>query len=564
MSASSTITSHPPAPVTPSTDTATSNNSDSVSHIPSITHQFLLPNPSHSDYERSQSVKEYLTETLGEKFVKARDHDDSFEFSSHNFGTLNIKMPVSSNTAIRRSIHWIVNVDRSASMYGKVNGKTKLENIKHMLNNLIDYLKALCTDDVTHHLSIIGFDHEAEIYCNHINVGSSDEDIYEKYVNPITCRGSTNFSEAFEAAHEVHASASQENSGEMAVHIFLTDGYITCGSRNLSRLVRNCREAIAASPSFAENRSFNRTYFVGFGNDHDAMFLNDICNEVSHSQYYFVENIENAGFVYGEIVNDVLNEAMHSIYITTTFGEIFDFETNSWVNQLYISSLPIEVEKTFNIRMAHPAPIQWNTPRNIKIEVRGYLSGHQPNAPEDQGELRLLSQYINRNINYPNQAIEKDWWRQSILENMNTIKMLQENNREGMVPERESHTFNLTILMNNLKEWAESRDLSEDLFIQCLCDDICCMLKSLNCRAEEGFSFVNARLLTQGYQRAYNVGDFTALNSSAYATRAAIVQDMHVPSLQRLTSYSSSSQNHTMHSIGGHTQRDSSTATVKL
>ena len=44
--------------------------------------------------------------------------------------------------------------------------------------------------------------------------------------------------------------------------------------------------------------------FVGFGIDHDTVLFNKLGN-LTNSGYYFIDKLENAGLVYGEILHGV-------------------------------------------------------------------------------------------------------------------------------------------------------------------------------------------------------------------------------------------------------------------
>ena len=488
---------------------------------PSVFHQFLLPHSQGLEHVNFPEIQESILD-------------------GQNFGTLTLKMPENTTATLSNPIHWILNIDRSGSMDEEYNGKTKMENVKHMLKNLISYLKTLSTEEHPNYLTIIIFDHYVETVCEHFNL-NSDENAYTTYVEQIWPRGATNFERAFDEANRI-ANTYACDDHENIIQIFMTDGHITSGSRNLDTLVGKCEQSLTHSAN--TTRSPPRVFFVGFGLDHNSLLMQNLTDRIDLSQYYFVENIENAGFVYGEIANEIIKEFMHTITIDLQYGEIYNYLTNTWVHNLTIASLPLEVEKTFHIR----TPLVGFLPeeqRSIKIEFSGTLSNYVPAAPGDLGKVRLHSQFLHHNIDYPNRSVEKFLWRQGTQELLFETKKVLLN-----ATSQSSFRDKLSEFLRKLKQWSTEQDLEGDQFIQDLCDDIYAAIKSLNVDHDRGYMFVNARQTTQGLQRAYNLRDFTGLNSPTMSNQTTRMDSLgHVPTLSRFTSYATPSQDQAMRSV---------------
>ena len=66
--------------------------------------------------------------------------------------------------------------------------------------------------------------------------------------------------------------------------------------------------------------------------------------------------------------------------------------------------------------------------------------------------------------------------------------------------------------LDEMKEFMRTNDLLEDKFMQTLCDDIYVAIRSMT--STLGDMYLNARVSSQGVQRAYNVRDVTALEQS--------------------------------------------------
>ena len=72
----------------------------------------------------------------------------------------------------------------------------------------------------------------------------------------------------------------------------MTDGDVTVGNRDANTL------ATLVDPTITNA-------FIGFGMHHDAVLLNTISSG-DNSAYYFIDKLENSGYVYGEILHDIV------------------------------------------------------------------------------------------------------------------------------------------------------------------------------------------------------------------------------------------------------------------
>jgi hypothetical protein len=88
----------------------------------------------------------------------------------------------------------------------------------------------------------------------------------------------------------------------------MTDGKAVNGEKNPTKLLNY------VSDNF-EN------IFVGFGTDHDYNMLEILSSKINDS-YYYVDNIENTGLVYGEIIHSILYKSLSKIVLKIENGEI--------------------------------------------------------------------------------------------------------------------------------------------------------------------------------------------------------------------------------------------------
>jgi len=248
------------------------------------------------------------------------------------FGVLNMK--INDAAPIVKKISWIITVDRSASMNEHCeDGKVKMDHIKHTLLNMFDYFVQF--KDVDQTLTLITFDHEVEILLSRVKICEELFDTFSDLLAKTKPRGQTNIEAALQTAALV-----PDCEGDRLVHIFMTDGRITSGKTRI--------EDIKKALVYEKNGRPFSNVFVGYGCDHDATLLREL-GSVSGGDYYFVESLENAGFVYGEIVYNYFYAYIENIVVNVEGGLIYDYVENKWKDVLRIDSLPSGKERIWHL-----------------------------------------------------------------------------------------------------------------------------------------------------------------------------------------------------------------------
>ena len=277
-----------------------------------------------SDFGIQTAVK--MLYPLGEH---AGEHADTMK---KQFGVLNMKIDECS--PVVKKLSWVVTVDRSASMNEFCDdGTSKMDHIKHTLLNMLDYFVQFKNIEQT--LTLIIFDHEVEILLSQVKICEDLLDSFADLLAKTKPRGQTNIEAALQTASLV-----PDNDGDRLVHIFMTDGRITCGKTKLDEI----KNALVTKK---RGKTFSNV-FVGYGCDHDAVLLREL-GSVSGGDYYFVESLENAGFVYGEIVYNYFYAYIENVVIRVNNGLIYDYVENQWKDTVRIDSLPSGKERTWHL-----------------------------------------------------------------------------------------------------------------------------------------------------------------------------------------------------------------------
>jgi hypothetical protein len=267
--------------------------------------------------------------------------------------------------------------------------------------------------------------------------------MHEKLTQSLNPRGTTNISIALKNANE----RLQNFSSTKRTHVFMTDGQVTSGPKKADQLTHHVDQSYP-------------NIFVGFGSDHDAFLLQALANQSNQSSYYYVDHIETAGLAYGEITHSILYQALKNVTITIQNGEIYDYRTNSWSNQLIIPSLAGESKKTYHLRSTNPK------------YLKATIHSQEPNISEDVHVLPELE-------DAPPTDFTKYLYRQRTLELLyeaqHTIKRQQQNNTHPFLDIAKK----LNNFLINMKNYIDQNDLKDDTFMADLCDDIGITLTTL-------------------------------------------------------------------------------------
>jgi hypothetical protein len=415
-----------------------------------------------------------------------------FEEPGWKFGIFNLKIR-SEIPITKKHIHIFFTIDASGSMSDTcTDGRTKMQHILYTLENMlrIFYEKPDCNISV----HVQSFD--TTIYkCieGNSNIKMENlEDLLEK-IKHIRPGDSTNIELALNSASESINNYKTNNSAHEIVHIFLTDGEITSGSRDYEELK-------ALVPNNCTN------IFIGYGRDHDSQLLSILASGRSN-EYRFVDALEKAGLVYGEVIHGILYKAIEDVNITTSGCEIYNYLTNTWVNEISIGNLLSEQKKTYHLRSKEPESCCVSVLGRTIVKTRQFqvLDG----LIEQQIVCHPTSLLINSDLT-------THMFRQRTQELLYESRKMSEKFKEpefSFTPmkkseEEEKQRLEIKEMKTKLKEfhklmmeYMKEHELETDPIMKMLCDDIYVANKTIGTRL--GNMFTCARQTSQGRQQIY-------------------------------------------------------------
>jgi len=387
-------------------------------------------------------------------------------------------------------VNLIVTVDVSGSMNDVCpDGKTKLDHAKHMMANLVDFLGKcpLQNPDDLVLLSVATFDHEITNLATCVNIRSSDErSAVKAAIFGAKSRGSTDIELAIKNGVQLGNSVREVyGDGVRIAHLFLTDGRASEG---------NCDTEYLKSLPSSEYTNF----FVGFGQDHHYQLLKGLGSN-PRAGYYFVESLEKAGMVYGELLHRVMFAVPGVVSLHIKGGKLYDFSSGSWTSD----PLPLYNLAAGDRRTLHFVPDDSSVVPTLTViddiasyEVASAFIAHDAiDVPEGLGAKSLIQAE----------------WRQKVLEYLNECMQVApgEAKTEPLRAKGEE-------LMGALNQVMEERGWKEDAFMKQLRDDVYVGKKALSCH--NGNMYAGARLQSCGQQRSYNVVDLSQMTPRAAAS----------------------------------------------
>jgi uncharacterized protein YegL len=257
----------------------------------------------------------------------------------YTFGILTIEISETPAISIPQMILSVNDISGSMSDLCK-DKKSKIQHMNHTLKNIISLLKDESEENIS--IEIAGFHDEIEMIIPFLPLKEEKkEKIHDILDKKLIAKNGTNIEIALKYAKERFVSEDINNfKFPIKTHIFMTDGNANEGEENPEILKILIHEDV-------------NNIFIGFGLDHDAILLQTLAS-CKNASYYYVDKIENAGFIFGEVLHEILYTALKNVKIIIENGEIYDYNTNNWSNTLYISSIVSEAKKTYHIRSKNP------------------------------------------------------------------------------------------------------------------------------------------------------------------------------------------------------------------
>ena len=272
----------------------------------------------------------------------------------------------------------------------------------------------------------------------------------------------------------------------------MTDGEATSGNYNIAYL------------SGLVDRNITNA-FIGFGLEHDSTLLNSVSNG-NNSSYYFIDKLENAGLVYGEILHGILYKVLSNVSIECSNCLIYDYKNNVWCTYLKVVDIISESNKVYHIISSKPDEC------SILLKAQ---------ANENDSTMQYGFSISNDNLS---SDLSKHVFRQRTLQLLYKInKFIEKKNSTGrgvtvftgfedatinddatsIIQEQNMLKTEMKNFMDEMKKYMIDNNVNDDGFMKNLCDDIYISYRTFGTKF--GAMYNAARQTSQGTQRCYTV-----------------------------------------------------------
>lgn len=406
-----------------------------------------------------------------------------------HFGILNLNAISIPSTPVEQEVVFVV--DQSGSMSDICSdGRSKMQHILHTLENMIRYFHD--KELININISVYSFDNNFQQVVERTKITVENlQEICAK-IKTIRPLGSTNIENALMHVGIKINEIMEAYPTHIMNHIFMTDGEATEGSRNKNIMKEFVNPDI-------------HNAFIGFGTYHDSTLLNYLASD-KKSEYYFIDALEKAGLVYGEILHTILYKLLTNVEICIENGLVYDFKTNTWVKNLEIADIVGEANKVYHIIT------------NLPDECQGFIKGNH------NGEFYTLAigRLYETDANYT-----KYIFRQRTLQLLFEANEIERRKNENSAPhfsiwallqsssiiddseqvciQKDSKLLKIKMhaFFEELKKYMNENNLNDDKFLKNLCDDIFISYQTLG--TKYGGMYTAARQTSQGTQRCYTV-----------------------------------------------------------
>jgi uncharacterized protein YegL len=400
-----------------------------------------------------------------------RDVKISTLSNGERFGLLTIQFEKAEMT--KTPIFILFNIDRTGSMsehgnFGDVNNK--MHYVKETFKKITQYISR---KDAEIYIKVLVFNTEVETLVDIVKVTPENCDEIVERIMSVEPEGSTAIDAALQYASTVLKEYREDNIGHDTYHIFMTDGEPTIGNKNPDDLSSMVDQDIS-------------TVFIGFGKNHNSKLLRKI-SEGPLSNYEFIDNIEHTSVVYGSIMHEILYTSLRNLRISVKNGQIYDWETNSWVATLREPSIVSESKKIYYIKSSDR--------ENLAVTMFGVPIGTVNEIHlDDAFILPDLENVETGEIQHScDTDLSKHMYRFSVQEILFQSRSIDRN----MIRQLKQ---SIALLFRKMRRFMRLNNLLDDAMMIQLCDDLCIVYRTMG--TQHGQMFSVARAASQGRQNS--------------------------------------------------------------
>lgn len=498
--------------------------------------------------------------------ARGQDTDTDTDIDTDKYASLAIK--ASKSSILTKPIFLNFSIDSSGSMDDACkDGRSKMQHIKHTASNMIRFLSA--NEEANVFIRMVCFSDYVKMVIPTTKVDKANVGALLAQIQTLYPSGGTNIESALSDCEDAIHEHLGKYPDHAVSHIFMTDGDATAGMVDGDYLA-------SIVPTVGSHT------FIAFGLNHKASTMAKLGNAHRNSSNWLIDQLENAGLVYGEILNNELFKTLENVEISMTDGLIYDYTAGCFVEKLYAGDFVSEATKTYHV-------LAFND--RVKAKITGItMDGHGyvrvidciPDLIDAQGVpvpvdlteqiFRLQTQqfmFKSKTFRYKPPPMRSLWTHhvpQGFMQRQiacgpedfdscpfdpldyedhflvpNEVDPVPSAAGSDTGGASELFRKDLTDFLQTMKTYMKEKNKEDDAFITGLCDDISLTLATFGTHKHE--LCVGARETSQGRQQAYNPTDFDLVDAMPDTPQ------LHKVSRGITTSYLTPSARNTMRAV---------------
>jgi len=399
-----------------------------------------------------------------------------FENPKTKFGVMTIKLEKVEQT--KNPILIQFTIDTSDSM----NESDKIKHLIHTIKNIFEFILQQ-NAEIYVHVDLFNTEYQNIIPITRISAENISE--LTNILTNIVPNNGTDMELALIESRLFLSNYKKNHPTHKIAHFFLTDGESNegnCSVPYLSNLVSTKYSNI----------------FIGYGLDHNAQLLKQ-CASKKYGNYLFINQYENTGSAYGEILYSILYPGFKDVEITMKNAKIYNPTQNTWTDKYTEYFITSEADKKYHIQILEEVSHE-----EVSATIFGIVECQNKTEREKLDTVYILPDLINNDytIDTNQTDIVKYMYRQRTQELLyESIRIFEiESNPQILLMNMKKK---LKTFFKNIRDYMKRNDLLEDDFMKILCDDIYISYKTIGTKYGEMYSI--SRHTSQSNQQSYRV-----------------------------------------------------------
>jgi len=422
----------------------------------------------------------------------------------------------------------------------------RIDLAKETIVKMVEYLASTASENtgLMFWITLTTFSTGAKLVLQNEKVNSDTLSLITSTVNAIQLENSTDFEASFQLDRAImHEQAEKDkeagNSDIVTLHIQMTDGEITAGSKDETYL----KSILDSSVEHV---------FIGYGADHKAACLINLSNVNESSSYMFLDHPTKMGGMFAQIFCPHLFTAVSEVTIALTGAKFLDIENGCETQSMFLARIAADTTKKYHIVTDGSEDEAEEATGFYSDDVSSASASVSSSIYDYRGGVKAVSirvtfrSFDNQDLemppNYPYQKVvdvvsatthsvevqkERLRWKVLLLmKDSKNVKQLESEEPERLdwdrelgprryvdqyKAEKDALIQRANELKSEIKEFGEFHDIADDEMLKDLATDVVVCICAIPSR-EHGLMYIHSRFRSCNDETPTSVTDLTPLD----------------------------------------------------